>query len=151
MPCNASYARFIFGKFFTSTIILYALLFAQIFFYSLQKVGVTTRYYYFIVAPLCAASFSTTRAPLSTECVAETYSMRGCPCFGLDSVGRCWRYYFISSKAFYCSSPHSTFVEPLNMLKKGRLLFASFAMNLFRTAIQPVNFCTSFLVCGGCI
>jgi hypothetical protein len=29
MPCNASYARFIFGKFFTSTIILYALLFAQ--------------------------------------------------------------------------------------------------------------------------
>jgi hypothetical protein len=40
MPCNASYARFIFGKFFTSTIILYALLFAQNFF-SLQKVGVT--------------------------------------------------------------------------------------------------------------
>jgi hypothetical protein len=29
MPCNASYARFIFGKFFTNTIILYALLFAQ--------------------------------------------------------------------------------------------------------------------------
>jgi hypothetical protein len=29
MPCNASYARFIFGKFFTSTIILYILLFAQ--------------------------------------------------------------------------------------------------------------------------
>jgi hypothetical protein len=29
MPCNASYARFIFGKFFISTIILYALLFAQ--------------------------------------------------------------------------------------------------------------------------
>jgi hypothetical protein len=29
MPCIASYARFIFGKFHTSTIILYALLFAQ--------------------------------------------------------------------------------------------------------------------------
>jgi hypothetical protein len=29
MPCNASYARFIFGKFLTSTIILYVLLFAQ--------------------------------------------------------------------------------------------------------------------------
>jgi hypothetical protein len=29
MPCNAPYARFIFGKFFTSTIILYVLLFAQ--------------------------------------------------------------------------------------------------------------------------
>jgi hypothetical protein len=29
MQCNASYARFIFGKIFTSTIILYALLFAQ--------------------------------------------------------------------------------------------------------------------------
>jgi hypothetical protein len=34
--------------------------------------------------------------------------------------------------------PHSTFVEPLKTLKKGRLLFASFAMNLF-------------LVCEGCI
>jgi hypothetical protein len=37
MPCNASYARFIFGKFFTSTIILYALLFAQIFFILCKK------------------------------------------------------------------------------------------------------------------
>jgi hypothetical protein len=36
MPCNASYARFIFGKFFTSTIILYVLLFAQNF-YSFKK------------------------------------------------------------------------------------------------------------------
>jgi hypothetical protein len=36
MPCNASYARFIFGKFFTSTIILYILLFAQNF-YSCKK------------------------------------------------------------------------------------------------------------------
>jgi hypothetical protein len=40
MPCNASYARFIFGKFFTSTIILYILLFAQKNLF-LQKVGVT--------------------------------------------------------------------------------------------------------------
>jgi hypothetical protein len=40
MPCNASYARFIFGKFFTSTIILYILLFAQKKNF-LQKVGVT--------------------------------------------------------------------------------------------------------------
>jgi hypothetical protein len=40
MPCNASYARFIFGKFFTSTIILYVLLFAQKVLF-LQKVGVT--------------------------------------------------------------------------------------------------------------
>jgi hypothetical protein len=32
MSCNASYARFIFGKFFVSTIILYVLLFAQNFF-----------------------------------------------------------------------------------------------------------------------
>jgi hypothetical protein len=40
MPCNASYARFIFGKFFTSTIILYVLLFAQKILF-LQKVGVT--------------------------------------------------------------------------------------------------------------
>jgi hypothetical protein len=41
MPCNASYARFIFGKFFTSTIILYVLLFAQKVLFFLQKVGVT--------------------------------------------------------------------------------------------------------------
>jgi hypothetical protein len=37
------------------------------------------------------------------------------------------------------------------MLKKERFLSASFAMNLFKAAIRPINFCTSFLVCGGCI
>jgi hypothetical protein len=37
------------------------------------------------------------------------------------------------------------------MLKKGMLVFASFVMNLFRAAIQSVNFCTSLLVCGGYI
>jgi hypothetical protein len=42
MPCNASYARVIFGKFFTSTIILYVLLFAQKVLFFLQKVGVTS-------------------------------------------------------------------------------------------------------------
>jgi hypothetical protein len=42
MPCNASYARFIFGKFFTSTIILYILLFAQ-FFFILAKSGCYTK------------------------------------------------------------------------------------------------------------
>jgi hypothetical protein len=40
MSYNASYARFIFEKFFTSTIILYVLLFAQKVFF-LQKVSVT--------------------------------------------------------------------------------------------------------------
>jgi hypothetical protein len=37
------------------------------------------------------------------------------------------------------------------MLKKGRLFSASFVMNLLSAAMRPVNFCTSFLVCGGCI
>jgi hypothetical protein len=105
----------------------------------------------FIVVPLCSTSFSTTRAPLATKCVVETYSMRGCPCSGLDSVHKCWRYCFRSLKAFCCLGPHSTFVEPLNMLKKGRLLSASFTMNLYKAAIRSVNFCTSFLVCGGYI
>jgi hypothetical protein len=77
--------------------------------------------------------------------------MRGWTCSGLDSVGRCWRYYFRLLKAFCCSSLHSTFVEPLNMLKKGRLLSASYVMNLFKAGMWPVNFCTSFLVCRGCI
>jgi hypothetical protein len=40
MPCNASYTRFIFGKFFIWTTIWYALLFAQKNLF-LQKVGVT--------------------------------------------------------------------------------------------------------------
>jgi hypothetical protein len=44
--------------------------------------------------------------------------------------------------------PHSTFAEPLNVLKKGRLLFAGFEMNLFKAVIRHVNFCTSFLVRG---
>jgi hypothetical protein len=102
--------------------------------------------------PVCAASFSTTRAPLTTKCMVEMYSsMRGWPCSGLDNFGKCWRYCFKSSKALCCSGPHSTFVEPLNTLKKGRLLSARFTMNLFRAAIRPINFCTSFLVCRGCI
>jgi hypothetical protein len=65
--------------------------------------------------------------------------------------GKCWRYCFRSSNALCCLGPHSTFVEPLNMLKKGRLLLASFPINLFRAAMWHVNFCTFFLFCGGCI
>jgi hypothetical protein len=37
------------------------------------------------------------------------------------------------------------------MLKKERLVSASFMMNLLSAATWPVNFCTSFLVCRGCI
>jgi hypothetical protein len=37
------------------------------------------------------------------------------------------------------------------MLKKGRLFSASFTMNLFSAAMRPINFYTSFLVCGSCI
>jgi hypothetical protein len=43
---------------------------------------------YFTVFSLCLLSFSTTKAPLTAECVAETYKMRGCPYSGLDSVGK---------------------------------------------------------------
>jgi hypothetical protein len=81
----------------------------------------------------------------------ETYKVRGCPYFGLDSVGKCLRCCFKSSKAFCFSIPQSTLAEPRNTLNKGRLLSASFIMNLFSAAMQPVSFCTSFLVCGGCI
>jgi hypothetical protein len=49
MPCNASYARFIFGKFFTSAIILYVLLFAQKVLFFLQKVGVTKASLHYVV------------------------------------------------------------------------------------------------------
>jgi hypothetical protein len=37
---------------------------------------------------LCVVSFSMTKALLSAEYVAETYRMRGCPCSGLDNVGK---------------------------------------------------------------
>jgi hypothetical protein len=77
--------------------------------------------------------------------------MRSWPCSRPDNVSRCWWYCFRSLKAFYCSGPHSTFAEPHNMLKKGRLLSARFAMNMFKAVMWPVNFCTSFLVCRGYI
>jgi hypothetical protein len=77
--------------------------------------------------------------------------MRGWPCSGLDNIGRCYRYCFRSSKAFCCLGPHSTFKGPHKTLKKGRLLSASFTINLFKAAMRPVNFCTSFLVCEGYI
>jgi hypothetical protein len=31
------------------------------------------------------------------------------------------------------------------------LLSSNFAINLFSSTIRPASFCTSFLVCGGCI
>jgi hypothetical protein len=37
------------------------------------------------------------------------------------------------------------------MVKNGRLRSASFEMNQFNEAIRPVSFCTSFLLCKGCI
>jgi hypothetical protein len=107
--------------------------------------------WYFAVLSLCLISFSTTRALLTAECVAGTYKMWGCPYSRLDSVCKCSGYCFRSSKACCCSAPQSTFVEPRNVLKKGRLFSASFAMNLLSAAMRPINFCTSFLVCGGCI
>jgi hypothetical protein len=54
-------------------------------------------------------------------------------------------YSFNALKASCCSNPHSKASEPLNTLKKGRLHFAIFAMNRFRAAILPINYCTSFL------
>jgi hypothetical protein len=83
----------------------------------------------FAVLPFCIISFSISRVPLTVECMAETYRMSGCPCSGLDSVGKCSRYLFKSSKAFCYSAPHSTFTEPLSMAKKGKLHSASFDMN----------------------
>jgi hypothetical protein len=74
--------------------------------------------------------------------------MRGCPCSVLDSVGRCWRYCFRSSKAFYCTGPHSTFAEPLNILKKWRLLSASFAMNCSRLLYGLSTFAPLFCLRG---
>jgi hypothetical protein len=35
---------------------------------------------YFTVLSFFLITFSTIRAPLTTECVAEAYRMRGCPC-----------------------------------------------------------------------
>jgi hypothetical protein len=46
---------------------------------------------YFMVLPVFYVSILTTRAPLTTECVAEAYNMRGCPCSRLDNVGNRWR------------------------------------------------------------
>jgi hypothetical protein len=45
----------------------------------------------FAVSSLCLIFFSMTKAPLTVECVAETYKMRGYPYSRLDSVGKCSR------------------------------------------------------------
>jgi hypothetical protein len=90
-------------------------------------------------------SFSCTRALLSAVCDAETYRMRGWPGSVLDNVGSCWMYSLRSSKAFWCSGPHSKLLEPLSTVKKGKLNLASFDMNLLSVAILPISFWTSFL------
>jgi hypothetical protein len=106
---------------------------------------------YFVVLLFCVVSFSTTSAPLTAECVAEMYKMSGCPYSGLDSVGKCSTLFFISSKAFCCSTPQSTFPEPLSIAKNGRLHSASFDINQFNDGIRPVSFWTFFLLYKGCI
>jgi hypothetical protein len=92
-------------------------------------------------------SFSTTKALLSAECVAETYEMRGYPCSGHDNVGKCLR----STKACGYWFPQPNFVEPLSMVKKGRLHSATFDINKYIDDIQPVSFWMSFMFYGGCI
>jgi hypothetical protein len=74
-----------------------------------------------------------------------------CPCFELDSVGKCSRYCLRSSKAFYCSGPQSIFVKTMSMVKNGKPRSASFTMNRFRDAMRPVSFWMSFLLFCGCI
>jgi hypothetical protein len=41
---------------------------------------------------------------------------------------------------FLMLCPPSTLAEPLSIVKNGMLLSASFAINLFNAAIQPVSF-----------
>jgi hypothetical protein len=43
------------------------------------------------------------------------------------------------------------FCEAMQFAEKGATFSTSFTMNLLSAAMWPVNFCTSFLVCGGCI
>jgi hypothetical protein len=43
-------------------------------------------------------------------------------------------------RLFVVLYPHSIFVEPLSIVKNGRLCSARFVMNLFRAAIWPVSF-----------
>jgi hypothetical protein len=50
-----------------------------------------TRNYCFIILYLCMTSFSTTKAPLTSESVVETERMRGFPYSRIDSVGKCSR------------------------------------------------------------
>jgi hypothetical protein len=69
MPCNASYARFIFGKFFTSTIILYILLFAQNFYFCKKWVLQTT----FTADECCRLN------PLSPPHHRRTHTVSRCP------------------------------------------------------------------------
>jgi hypothetical protein len=99
-----------------------------------------------MVWPSFMTSFSVTRASLTIVCMTEMYKMRGYPSSRLDNVGRCSRYCLSSSKVFCCSSPQSTFAEPLSIVKNGKLCFASFVMNRIRDAMQPVSFWMSFLL-----
>jgi hypothetical protein len=95
--------------------------------------------------------FLDNKAPLTAECMAEMYKMRGCHYSRLDNVGRCSRYCLRSLKSFCCSGPQSTLAELLSIVNNGKLRSTSFAMKRFRDAIRPVSFWTCFLLYGGCI
>jgi hypothetical protein len=109
-----------------------------------------TRNCCFIVLSLCLISFLTTKAPLTAECVAETYKMRVVPVLDLivlanarGSVSDHQKLLLLYSSVYFCRA--------MQYAEKGDTFSTSFTMNLLSTAMRPVNFCTSFLVCGGCI
>jgi hypothetical protein len=77
------------------------------------------------------------------------YSSKGREGSGLARVARSDKCWLSDSKAAACSGPQVKSFVPHSILRKGRLHFADFEMNLFKAANLPVSRWTSLADCGG--
>jgi hypothetical protein len=94
-------------------------------------------------------SCSWTNAALTAHGEAAMYSSKGSKGSGLARVAKLDKCCLSDLKAAACSGPQAKSFAPRNVLRKGRLRYADFEMNLFKVANLPVSRWTSLADCGG--
>jgi hypothetical protein len=90
-------------------------------------------------------------AVLTTLLVADMYSYKFSCGFRATRVGGVVRYFFKSSKASCASWVQWILTYFLRSLKKGSPLMSSHEVNLLKSAMHPINFCTSWRLSNGFI
>lgn len=95
--------------------------------------------------------FSSTSTVLVVCQVTATYRRSLVSWVGLKIVFKVVRYFLRFPNVCCCYRPKANVSTLLRVWKKGRLLSADLHMNMFIAARRLANFCTCFLLSGGCM